>query len=56
MRALEARGLAGLGHAHLLVGRTKEARPYLEEAVRLFRSSAMHRWLVPAETFLAATA
>ncbi len=55
MRPLEARGLAGLGEAHLLAGRRKDAQPHLAEAVSLFRSAAMHRWLAPAEALLAVT-
>jgi hypothetical protein len=53
MRPLEACGLAGLGQAHLLAGRRKDARPHLAEAVSLFRSMAMPRWLHPAEALLA---
>ena len=55
MRPLEARGLLTLGQAHLLIGRPKEAQPHLSEAVDLFRSTAMQRWLGPAEALLAAT-
>jgi len=55
MRPLEARGLVTLGQAHLLLGRPKEAQPHLSEAVDLFRSTAMQRWLGPAEALLAAT-
>jgi tetratricopeptide (TPR) repeat protein len=55
MRPLEARGLAGLGQAHLLSGRPVEAQPHLAEAVRLFRAAAMHRWLAPTEALLAPT-
>ena len=52
MRPLEGRGLAGLGEAHLLSGRPKEAQPHLADAVELFRSTAMPRWLGPAEALL----
>src|SRR5262245_58870950 len=52
MRPLEARALAGLGEAHLLAGRPQEARVSFVEAVALFRSMAMHRWLGPAEALL----
>jgi DNA-binding SARP family transcriptional activator len=55
MRPLEARSLAGLGEAHLLAGRRKDAHAHLAEAVSLFRSAAMHRWLVLAEALLAVT-
>src|SRR5262249_5663358 len=54
MRPLEARSLVGLGEAHLLAGRQKDARPHLVDAVGLLRSAAMHRWLAPAEALLAA--
>lgn len=53
MRPLEARSLAGLGEAHLLAGRRRDAQAHLAEAVSLFRSAAMHRWLAPAEALLA---
>jgi tetratricopeptide (TPR) repeat protein len=55
MRPLEARSLAGLGEAHLLAGRRKDAQAHLAEAVSLFRSAAMHRWLALAEALLAVT-
>ena len=53
MRPLEARALAGLGQAHLQGGKLTEAQSDLEEAVSLMRSTAMHRWLGPAEELLA---
>jgi DNA-binding SARP family transcriptional activator len=55
MRPLEAHSLAGLGEADLLAGRRQDAHTHLAEAVSLFRSAAMHRWLAPAAALLAVT-
>ncbi len=55
MRPLEAHSLAGLGEADLLAGRRQDAHAHLAEAVSLFRSAAMHRWLAPAAALLAVT-
>src|SRR5262249_20872116 len=55
MRPLEARSLARLGEAHLLAGRRNDAQANLAEAINLFRSTAMHRWLAPAAALLAVT-